>query len=174
MFCNKSLLILITLNTSGRRKVAHIGLWSFPLRRRWYIQCPCLVSCAQLLSLVCRFRDIGWKILWPSVFNASVCSDRVGIYHDITVCLIFGISMVWTLGLLYVSDVKRGQSLEAKAKAEDKSLRTRTMTRTNLRGRGRGRGQSFETEDKFEARKSCVKQIKPVSVQHHQKYSPHH
>jgi len=55
-----------------------------------------------------------------------------------------------------------------KAKAEDKFLRTRT--RINLQGRG----QSFEDEDKFEARKSCVKQIKPVSVQNHKNYSPHH
>ena len=46
------------------------------------------------------------------------------------------------------SDVKRGQIFEAKAEAEDKSLRTRTRTRTNLRGRV----QSFEAEDKFEAR----------------------
>jgi len=43
------------------------------------------------------------------------------------------------------SDVKRGQSLEAKAEAEDKSVRTRT--RTNLRGRGRG--QSFEARKKL-------------------------
>ena len=59
---------------------------------------------------------------------------------------------------LITSDVKRGQILDAKFKAEDKSLRTRT----NLRGQGQGR--SFDAEDKFEDRKSCVKQIKLVSV----------
>jgi len=65
------------------------------------------------------------------------------------------------------------------------------LARTNSRGQGRCRGQIFEDEDEdkdksfrprtlFRGRghsrpeESCVKQMKPVSVQHHQKYSPHH
>jgi len=57
--------------------------------------------------------------------------------------------------------------------------------RTNSRGQGQGQGQIFEDKDEDKDKssrprtssrpeKSCVKQIKPVNVQHHQKYSPRH
>ena len=49
--------------------------------------------------------------------------------------------------MLYTSDVKRGQILEAKAEAEDKSLRPRPTT--SLRGRGRGQNHEAEAEDNF-------------------------
>ena len=68
-----------------------------------------------------------------------------------------------------ISDVKRGQILEAKAKAEDKSLRPRPRPRTSLRGRGRGRGQNHEAEaeDNFLSPLITYKKSSLATMSHH-------
>jgi len=51
-----------------------------------------------------------------------------------------------------VSDVNRGQNLEAETEAEARVLRPRPRSKPELWGQGRGRGQFLEVEAKAEAK----------------------
>ena len=95
----------------------------------------------------------------PIVHGASLNSHTLALDNTVSAVIAFDLflnivdSTLHTSELLLFSDVKRGQILEAEDEAEDYLLRPRTSSRPE---------------------KSCVKQIKLVIVQRHQKYSPHH
>jgi len=108
-----------------------------------------LILCAGFqIFAYCFARKCNIFVVYMCIVQLNPCfvwiyvlSTCLFLHHFCTlfICWVF----VWCK---IISDVKRGQNLEAETEAEARALRPRPRPRPELWGQGRGRGQFLEVE----------------------------